>query len=342
MNSVRTSSLAAALACGLALVAAHPSAAQVSYAFTNFDGPPDNTMGTTINGINNNGDEVGFSTGATGNFTNFIRDPNGNFTILNIGNDPMAMANGINNSNTVVGITGAMAAFSLPSGSSMPTLLPAPNPGNTASSIAFGINDHGVIVGQYADNSTGTTPGFVDNNGAFTILNPVANSMVTNAQGINNNGLVTGFYSINGVNQFGFLYNTNTMQYTLLPDPSTQRIMTGGLVLTQFLGINDKGEASGYYQTDNGSQFGFLFNTNTDTYTYLDDPFAAPVGGVQITQITGINNAGDISGFYIDANGVQHGFLGAPVPEPGSLGFLAAWGLCGVGLMLHKRRRQAA
>ena len=61
------------------------------------------------------------------------------------------------------------------------------------------------------------------------------------------------------------------------------------------------------------------------------------------TQITGINNSGEISGFYTDASGVAHSFVGCPVgtvcpgfgtsvPEPGALSLfsvgLATLGLC--------------
>jgi hypothetical protein len=83
-------------------------------------------------------------------------------------------------------------------------------------------------------------------------------------------------------------------------------------VLTQFLGINANGEAVGYYQTNNGSQFGFLVNLNTNTYTFLDAPLADPVNGAQIPQITGVTNTGEICGFFIDANGVPHGFFAIP------------------------------
>jgi len=61
--------------------------------------------------------------------------------------------------------------------------------------------------------------------------------------------------------------------------------------------------------------------------------------GVEVTQITGITNSGEITGFYSDASGVFHGFVASPVPEPASLslagvGFLAAW--------LAKRKAKAA
>jgi probable HAF family extracellular repeat protein len=45
--------------------------------------------------------------------------------------------------------------------------------------------------------------------------------------------------------------------------------------LTQFLGINDNGLAVGYYQTNDGSQHGFLYDIAAMSYSLLDDPFAA-------------------------------------------------------------------
>ncbi len=44
------------------------------YTFTNFDGPPDFTQGTTVNAINNLGQAVGFNTAANASFNNFIRN----------------------------------------------------------------------------------------------------------------------------------------------------------------------------------------------------------------------------------------------------------------------------
>ena len=63
------------------LLAASANAA--FYTFTSFDGPGNNGGGTTVNGINNNGDVVCFSSDNAANptlLTNFIRNPNGTFT----------------------------------------------------------------------------------------------------------------------------------------------------------------------------------------------------------------------------------------------------------------------
>jgi hypothetical protein len=115
--------------------------------------------------------------------------------------------------------------------------------------------------------------------------------VVTNAQGINNNGLVTGFYTnflsgtiIDGnLPQQGFFYDTKTSNYILPPNPNVPDFFT-----VQLLGINDNNIAAGYWQDTAGNQHGLLFNLNTNTYSFLDDPGAAVVNGMQITQITGI------------------------------------------------------
>jgi hypothetical protein len=304
------------------------------YNFTSFDGPGNNGGGTTVNGINNFGDVVGFSSDNAATptlFTNFIRNANGTFNLLNIGGDPLAMANGINDLRTVVGGTSNFTAFTLSGGTL--TTLPAVN-GTTTSQTAFGINNAGTIVGQYTDSTTGTTPGYRLSGGSYTTLTPLPTAAVTNAQGVNNSGLVTGFYSLDGVHQHGFFYNSATNSFSLVADPNIPN-----LVLTQFLGLNDNGLAVGYYQLPDGSQHGFLYDITTGQYSFLDDPFAAKTG-VSITQITGINDSGEITGFYDDATtGLQRGFV-ATVPEPSTWSMLLL-GFAGIALMGYRKSKPA-
>lgn len=337
------SSRALLYASGLAAVALVPTVsakASPVYNFTSFDGPGNNGGGTTVNGISNNGAAVGFSSDNAATptlLTNFIRNPSGIFTFPATGGDPLAMASGANNSLSVVGGFSNGTAFETVAGFAVP--LAAVN-GTTTSQTVFGINDNGLIVGQYVDGNTGNTPGYLLHNGSYTTLNPIPTALVTNAQGINDNGLVAGFYSTDGIHDHGFLYNSATLIYQLTPDPNI-----ANLVLTQFLGINDQGIVSGYYQLPDGSQHGLLFDSNTMTYTFLDDPNAA-LSGLSITQITGINDSGEIAGFYVDAaTGLQRGFIATPataVPEPGTIGLV----LCGLVPMMsfgfwRKRRRLA-
>jgi len=300
-----------------------PFASASMYNFTSFDGPGQNGGGTTVNGIGNSGSIVGFSSDNAANptlFTNFVLNPNGTFTTLNINNDPLAMANAINTSGTIVG-TSNNQAFSQ-TGSVFSTLPPVNS--TTANEVAFGINDQSLIVGQYTDGASDTQPGFVYNGSSYKTLSPTANAFVVNAQSLNNEGEVAGFYSTDGVHQHGFLFNDITNTSQLLPDPNI-----ANLQLTQFLGINDEGLAVGYYQTNDGSQHGFIYNTNSNSYSFLDDPSAAQ-SGFSVTQITGINDSGEIAGFYVDpSTGLQRGFYATvATPEPGTLllfagGFIA-------------------
>ncbi len=173
---------------------------------------------------------------------------------------------------------------------------------------------------------------------------------MVNAQGINNNGLIVGFYFGTDGQDHGFTtqYNASsppsTLTGTAIADPTIPTNIPGDLgttfMFSQILGINDRGIAVGYYGDSSGDQHGFLYNTKTGAYTFVDDP-SMPSSGLEITQITGINNAGEITGFYEDTNGIAHGFVaGASVPEPSSLLLLGVGLTAAIGLVRRKQYRR--
>ena len=333
--------------------------AHADYVFTNFNGPNPGSAsgtGTNLNGISNTGTVVGFTTPDNVNFTNFTANPlnSPTATTLNL-NSSAAMAFGVNSSGVVVGADGNGNAFALSNGT-LTSFLPT----GATSALAFGINDQGAIVGQYTA-ASGATPGFLTTlsnvqGGGSNYVTIDAPTGVTgnfvNAQGINNNGLVVGFYVGNDDADHGFLAHTSSitggiLTTTAIADPTIPPVNgePGAIfVFSQVLSVNDQGIAVGYYQDSTGSQHGFLYNTNTGKYTFLDDPNAAFSNGIEITQITGINNSGEITGFYSDGNGVLHGFVAQSVPEPGSIALLGIGvsTLMGIGFVRRNRAKLPA
>jgi len=312
-------------------------AAAQSYNFTDFDASGSG-LATTVNSISNSGVVVGSYLNVNATNTNFSGTPPV-FNPLNLSDT--ASANGINSSNQIVGSDGGGGAFLLDSNGL--TTLPLVD-STEASQAAFGINDGGVIVGQYFHSDGIISSGFVGSGSSFSPIDPTGAAVNTSAQAINDNGLVTGFYGTSGNPSFthGFLFDTKTSAYTLLNDP-----VANDLASTQFLGINDSGEAVGYYQTNTGAQHGFLYNTHntaTNAYTFLNDP-NTPTVGAPLMQITGITNSGEIAGFYTDANQNQRGFIAMPaaaVPEASSVVSLSLLLLLGAGGLWAAKRRKVA
>jgi probable HAF family extracellular repeat protein len=167
-------------------------------------------------------------------------------------------------------------------------------PGDTFTQL-LGINDSSLIAGYHNVNQNS---GFeLKLPGGFATEN-YPNSMMTQVIGINNNGTTDGFYVDNGGNTHGFYNHKGTFNNVDYP----------GTPFNQLLGQNDMGQASGYYSLS--------ANNTTPDFPYVYDELGggvfqvitipAAVGGAQAT---GINNSQQICGFYIDANGVNHGFL---------------------------------
>jgi hypothetical protein len=299
------------------------------YVFTNFNGPAPGTAagaGTNINGISNNGTAVGYDISDNGSFNNFTVNPltSKTSTHLNINGSLVAQAFGINSAGTVVGTDGSGNAFIL-SGGSVGTFIPS---GGT-SAMAFGINDAGTIVGGY--NTAANSPGFIRTgaNSYITINSPGVVNTVS-ATGINTGGQIVGYYLGNDGQDHSFSANQSgavagQLTGTPIADPTipSQPGEPGAtFVFSQMLSLSDLGIATGYYGDSTTSQHGYLYNLATGQYTFLDDPDEGFHNGVEVTEITGINSAGEIAGYYSDSNGVFHGFVATRVPEPVAIALL--------------------
>jgi hypothetical protein len=117
---------------------------------------------------------------------------------------------------------------------------------------------------------------------------------------INNYGDVAGFYAKTSSQTDAFLRLHNG-QFITLAVP--------GASMTQAFGVNDHDEVVGAYTVGTGStatMHGFTWRAGHG-FTTVDDPH-----GIGTTTINGVNNAGDLVGFYVDSAGNTDGMIALP------------------------------
>ena len=186
---------------------------------------------------------------------------------------------------------------------------------------AFGINDFGVITGNFAA-PDGSAHGFVFKSGTFVdVVVPGAGPADFGALGdVNNLGTAVGSFS-DASDVFHMYLRSRTGSTTPLPDALP------GALSTDATGINDLGWTSGTVTDGDGHDHGFIYRRGA--FTIYDHP------GAVRTRLFGINNRGQAAGFWVDALGIRHGFLlaggtAAPIEVPGAIGSAATgindWG----------------
>jgi hypothetical protein len=260
--------------------------------------------------------------------------PQGNFTNENFPGAVQTQVTGINNQGTTVGFyadaAGNNFGFSNQGGTftTVSTL-------NTPNQL-LGVNDHNYAVGFFQD-SAGNSHAYVYNlatTNQFSLLLPGAIQSVATGMdnaGGNVSGNISGFLQLANGNTLGF--------YQSIAQKSPLEFEVPGSTDTMFLGLNNNGLVVGSYVDANGVTHGLVYNTITNTYQTVDDPLASanPAFDVTGTIINGINDAGQLVGFYSDGANVN-GFLATPsvAPEPASLPLLAL----GVLLMACRIRQR--
>jgi uncharacterized membrane protein len=268
---------------------------------------------TAANG-NSTHEIAGQFRGADGNFHGFVLNK-GVFTPIDV---PGAVAtvvppdtivtiiNGINAPGRFTGTygDGSTVPAVVWSKSDFTTLDP---PGATRSQAGF-LNAQGQVVGTYRD-AAQKRHGFIWRKGTFTTFNAPNDHPLfgTVAFGINDIGQVVGnFVDIKGNNahRHGFVRSSDGVFTTL---------DVTDMDFTSPQGINNAGQIVGFYA--NNADPLFLFHgfvvSNGDFAT--GDFATVDVPGARETQIFSINAKGEIVGKYVDADDVQHGFMGTPV-----------------------------
>jgi probable HAF family extracellular repeat protein len=183
-----------------------------------------------------------------------------------------------------------------------------------------GLNNAGVIVGNYTLGERDVERAFIGSGGNYTTLDvPGSVPGSTAAWAINNAGQIL----VSSPLGYG-LYQPNSGTYLGL------NLQALGTTFETF-GINNADQIVGEYVDAKGIEHGFVLSDGV--LTNLDVP------GSQGTYAKGINDLGDIVGYFEDASGNFHAFLATPVPEPSTL-LLLAIGTLGVIGWAWRRRRQ--
>jgi probable HAF family extracellular repeat protein len=259
-------------------------------------------------GLNNEGQVVGYSTTSSGDTDAFLYS-NGTMTNLGIlAGDTDSAATGINDSGQIVGYSGTTSTFAnyngvpnpgyngtafLYSGGTMTDL--STSVGGT-SSAATGINNSGQVVG-YSTASSGESYAFLYSGGAVTNLGFLGSESgvysSSLAFGINSSGQVVGGSSTNDAGRIAFSYSVGTMtNLGSLPGPN----VSGGSAATA---INSSGLIVGGSGLP-GVANAFLYSNGTLTNL-------GTLGGTNPNSLaTGINDSGEIVGY----SGTGFGALG--------------------------------
>lgn len=276
--------------------------------FTTINNPNDPTFNQLL-GINDNGVISGyFGSGMAGhpNQGYTIAPPYTQFMPSNLPASVQTQATGIIGNMATVGFwsptnagNGTDANFGFIREANGFTYLSVNNPlvSSTPSvNQLLGINGNNIVVGFYND-SNNLSHGYTYSvkTGQFTPV-MVENAVSDAATGINLHGVICGFFTdATGLTQ-GFVQDETAQ--------TTVNVAVPNSGVTQLLGINAHGIAVGFYIGQDTFPHGIVYNKATGSFTFVDDP-----NGTMGTTLNGINDQGQIVGFYTDAAGNTHGVL---------------------------------
>jgi probable HAF family extracellular repeat protein len=180
-------------------------------------------------------------------------------------------------------------------------------------SIAYGINNNGVVVGR--DETGGSRAlGFVWQAGAFTHLPMGGNSNADqgNPQAINDAGIIAGDVR-HGFYDHKAAYWTADRQVVVVGD------LPGGSINGYFNDINNHNVAAGYSQSDGNQQYAAFVWDAQSGLQRLNDMLHPESQGWDLRIAYALNDRGQIVGWGRDPNGRTAGWIATPVPEPGAI-----------------------
>jgi hypothetical protein len=297
------------------------TAASHGYTFKTIINRHDVTFNQLL-GINQAGEIAGyFGSGATGhpNKGYTVKPPyhQGNFKNENFPHSAQTQVTGLNDIGYTVGFwantAGANFGFYKYKGKFHNVNFPGVPNSSPHMDQLLGVNDNRIAVGFYANSASPTAN---DRGFEYNIVTHKFSRIVQpgvghlnlktpslTAAAINNHGTVAGFYTTKSGTVDGFVKRTNG-QFVKLAAPYS------GVTMTQAFGINDSGLVVGAYTTGSGTSaqtWGFTWQAGH--FHKVNDP-----NGIGSTIINGVNDRGELVGFYMDAanNNNTDGFLARP------------------------------
>jgi hypothetical protein len=179
------------------------------------------------------------------------------------------------------------------------SLYTLPMVSGSTETIAFGVTDNLNVTGFWLS-SSGIENGFVGpaDGAGYTLFNDDPTGG-TQPRGINKKGYIT------GIDDVGSGVVTDYIPYERSPDGTITDVTKDGTPLNYLVqGINMKNTFTGSYEDNSGEIFGY-----TGKNAQYKKGFTLP--GITTTGVAGrgINDKGDIVGWYADSSGIQHGFL---------------------------------
>jgi hypothetical protein len=133
----------------------------------------------------------------------------------------------------------------------------------------------------------------------FTTLNDQADPTFNQLLGINNHGVIAGYF---GSGATGHPNKGYTLAFPYGQGNYTNENFPGS-VQTQVTAIDNIRNTAGFWVDGNGNNFGFI--EWNGVFTSYKNP---NTGNGTVNQLLGLNDKGNAVGFYTDANGVNHAY----------------------------------
>jgi hypothetical protein len=248
--------------------------------FTSFEAPGADTTAQSYNGtlpsaINDAGEVTGYYTDASGNYHGFVRTREG-----------------------------ATSTFDVP--------------GDSLLTWPLAINAEGVVVGTYLNRKNVFLSFLRHPDGSFETwsdpgqceTSPATNCYGAGALGINIFGMISGGYEDNSANfiTHGIVRNPRGIVTSYSVPGAAQGTWCPACAAP----INLSGAIASFYVDGNSVVHAYL-RSPSGAFETFDVPEAGPLGFDCYSDCPlGLNDWGEITGFYPDANNVYHGFLRTP------------------------------